>query len=115
MGQQTFSEWLGDRVGTGTGKLSKRELARRLAHQSDGTAERVEAQRRNVRRILNGQRATQTTRNMICDALDVPRVEAPSVEDEDEESSVVETLTLALLAEVEEVIRGRVAELELTR
>jgi len=92
---ETFSAWLAERVGDGPGKISRRELGRRLAakHPEDGGQQRlIDAQRRNVRRILAGQKATQATRDAICDALDLPRDSAPSVEDEDEETDLVEAL-----------------------
>jgi len=95
MARQTFSAWLADRVGDQPGKVSRRELAKRLAanHPEDGRQQRlIDAQRRNVRRILAGQKATQTTRDAIVDALDLPRDSAPSVDDEDEETELVEAL-----------------------
>lgn len=89
---QTFSEWLGERVGDGPGQVSRRELSRRLAHKhpDDGNrVQRVEAQRRNLRKILSGQRALQSTRDAICDALGVPRDSAPSLKDEDSDADAL--------------------------
>lgn len=88
MAGQTFSEWLHERVGDAPGQVSRRELARRLAHKhpDDGQrVQRVEAQRRNIRKILAGQKAQQSTRDAICDALGVPRESAPSAKDEEAE------------------------------
>lgn len=92
MAGQTFSEWLHERVGDAPGQVSRRELARRLAHKhpDDGQrVQRVEAQRRNLRKILAGQKAQQSTRDAICDALGVPRESAPSVKDEDAEDDAL--------------------------
>lgn len=93
MAGQTFSEWLNQRVGDGPGQISRRELARRLARSrpDDGANEArfVEAQRRNLRKILAGQKAQQSTRDAICDALGVPRESAPSVKDEDAEEDAL--------------------------
>ena len=89
---QTFSGWLNERVGDGPGQVSRRELARRLAHNHPDDGQRVrlvEAQRRNLRKILAGQKAQQSTRDAICDALGVPRESAPSVKDEDAEEDAL--------------------------
>lgn len=81
---KNFSHWLSgelERQG-----VSRRELARRLSAMRPEDGDRfTEAQRRNLRRILQGQKANQASRNAICDALGVPRDSAPSVDDEDEE------------------------------
>lgn len=85
---QTFSEWLNDRVGDSPGRVSRSELARRLAHKHPDDGERlqrVESQRRNLHKILAGQKAQQSTRDAICDALGVPRESAPSAKDEEAE------------------------------
>lgn len=81
----TFKEWLGERVGDGTGKVSRRELARRLAdkpHAGD-----VESHRSSLRRILRGERvASQPTRDAIQAALE--DWSAPSVDSEDSDTGI---------------------------
>lgn len=87
--------------------MSRRELARRLsAARPDNGEKHIDAQRRNLRRILQGQKANQATRNAICDALEVPRDSAPSVEDEaDEEEQDLEATLQALARESLELNR----------
>lgn len=73
----TFREWLADRLG-GEGKVSRRELARRLA---EGNPSEEESHRRSIRRILAGSRSpSQRTRDAIQDALNDHS--APREEDE---------------------------------
>lgn len=79
-----FRTWLSDRVGDEPGKVSRRELARRLAgqHPADGDPE---VYRRTIRRILDGSigNPTEATREAIEDALDDHS--APSTDDEEDE------------------------------
>ena len=83
---ETFREWLEARVGSETGKVSRRELGRRLAARTPGDGE-AESYRRSIRRILNGdQIPTQATRDSIQDALDDHT--APSADDEATQSEI---------------------------
>lgn len=76
--RETFREWLDDRVGEG--RISKRELARRLA--ADGLSD-PESHRRSIRRILDGTINPQNrTREAIGAALEDDSY--PRVEDEDD-------------------------------
>lgn len=78
----TFRDWLSERVGTGPGQVSRRELARRLADAAPGDGD-IDSYRSSLRRILRGERvATQRTRDSIQDALGDHT--APKVDDEDE-------------------------------
>lgn len=103
--RETFTAWLNARVGDDPGKVSRRELAKRLAatHPDDGRQQRlIDAQRRNVRRILNGQKATQATRDAICEALGDHS--APSTDDEDEEAELVDALLRRLSPEIRRAV-----------
>jgi hypothetical protein len=78
----TFQEWLEQRVSEqpSPGKVSRRELARRLAdlHPDNGDPDH---HRRSLRRILKGERVPrQPYRDSIQDALDDHT--APTHEDE---------------------------------
>lgn len=86
-----FRTWLSEAVDSSG--LSKREIARRMAlrHQRGVTAETIETARRTVNKILAGDLTpTQPTRDTIAAALE--RGDAPSVEDEDEEPDLQQTL-----------------------
>lgn len=107
MEPQVFRDWLADRVGDGNGKVSRRELARRLVVGSGlpATPKLVESQRRSIRRILNGEVSPkQQTRDSIQAALD--DFSAPSVIDEDVEEPDDMTASIeALRRETEALTR----------
>lgn len=105
--RETFTGWLRERVGEEPGKVSRRELAKRLAakHPDEGRHQKlIDAQRRNVRRILAGQKAIQATRDAICDALGEPRGSAPAASDEDEETELVEALLRRIAPELRRAV-----------
>lgn len=83
MAAATFKDWLGERVGEGPGRVSRRELARRLAAAPDGATD-AESHRRSIRRFLDGAvNPTNATRKSIGAVLGDDSY--PMVEDEDEE------------------------------
>jgi hypothetical protein len=91
-----FRVWLSDRVGDGPGKVSRRELSRRLAAQ-DPTNGDSEVYRRTVRRILDGSigNPTPSTREAIEDALEDHSAPSAADDEEDELDMAAELLALA--------------------
>lgn len=86
-----FRKWLSDSIEESG--LSKREVARRMAagHRDGVTAETIDTGRRTINKILSGDlQPTQPTRDLIAAAL--KRDDAPSIDDEEEEPDLQETL-----------------------
>ena len=100
----TFREWLNERVGSGDGKVSQRELARRLS--ASGRIDPENA-RRTIGRIARGSaKASQPTRDAIQEALGDST--APSVEQEDSDEAITREL---VVVEIEAMIAARRREI----
>lgn len=99
-----FRDWLNERVGDAEGKVSQRELARRLAAGGRVDAENA---RRTIGRIARGEvKASQPTRDSIQAALNDHT--APSAEDEDSDEAITREL---VMVEIEAMIAARRREI----
>jgi transcriptional regulator with XRE-family HTH domain len=100
-----FRDWLAEAIGQA--KISKRELARRMAarHPRGATADTVETARRTINKILAGDMTpTQPTRDSIAAALG--RDDHPSVSaDEDDEVPDLDATLAAMAREAAELAR----------